>query len=224
MEEQVVAVAAPDTAVAPEPAPVIASFLKAAGASAAEWTALVGVIGEVNRLPDLAYISAPEFAKALEDVRWEGKALPLTVKARLRGVKQAVTVPTSQMGHKRKLSAVLDQAAEGHSGWFPANGPYAAFSIFGPHGDRLTKKLKFASYTFTPDGSWTRSELPGPPDFPTWWRCYRTYKTLLLLLDLVDVEPLDNYGEKVRDHMCWMEVSRGWWPLFPALQGLTESA
>eukprot|EP00971_Amphidinium_carterae_P169353 3355578-Amphidinium_carterae.1 len=191
MEEQVVAVAAPEAAVAPEPAPVVASFLQAAGASAAEWTALVGVIGEVNRPPDLAYISAPEFDKALEEVKLGGRALPLTVKARLRGVKQAVTdhlqskanpksmpVPTSQMGHKCKLSAVLDQAAEGevmrldtkattdlyaayaakrggyphqdhdpsvdqisayHQGIQDGSLPYADFSIFGPHGDRLTK-------------------------------------------------------------------------------------
>eukprot|EP00971_Amphidinium_carterae_P339884 6477937-Amphidinium_carterae.1 len=74
--------------------------------------------------------------------------------------------------------------------------PYADFSVFGPHGDRLSKKLKFAAFKFGADGTWTREELPGPPDFQSWWKCFRTYKTLLLLLDIVDVEPIDNYGEK----------------------------
>eukprot|EP00971_Amphidinium_carterae_P194297 3855451-Amphidinium_carterae.7 len=51
--------------------------------------------------------------------------------------------------------------------------PYADFSVFGPHGDCLAKKLKFASCSFSLDGTWARTELPGPPEFQSWWRCFQ---------------------------------------------------
>eukprot|EP00971_Amphidinium_carterae_P116978 2316423-Amphidinium_carterae.1 len=39
--------------------------------------------------------------------------------------------------------------------------PYADFAVFEPHGDRLAKKPKFASYTFSLEFStWTCNELP----------------------------------------------------------------
>eukprot|EP00971_Amphidinium_carterae_P348659 6490615-Amphidinium_carterae.1 len=107
----------------------------------------------------------------------------------------------------------VDQLSAYHQALGDGSLPYADFAVFGPHGDRLARKLRFANYTMNPvDGVWTRTELPGPPDFQTWWKCFRTYKTLLLLLDLVDIEPIDNYGEKVRDlhdtfgPPCWFII------------------
>eukprot|EP00971_Amphidinium_carterae_P334725 6470165-Amphidinium_carterae.1 len=63
----------------------------------------------------------------------------------------------------------VDQISAYHQAMGDGTLPYADFSVFGPHGDRLAKKLKFASYSFSPDGTWTRTELPGPPDFQSWW-------------------------------------------------------
>ena len=41
--------------------------------------------------------------------------------------------------------------------------PYVDFSLFGPHGRRLLKRLTFTQFAFHPDqGSWSRHELPGP--------------------------------------------------------------
>ena len=49
--------------------------------------------------------------------------------------------------------------------------PYVDFSIFGPYGRRLLRKLTFISYHYhAPEGTWKRLELPGPPDFESWWR------------------------------------------------------
>jgi hypothetical protein len=90
--------------------------------------------------------------------------------------------------------------------------PYTDFAVFGPHGNRLVKRLTFRSFIHQPDGTWRRVELPGPPDFQSWWRCFRTLKTLLLLLGVVKVEHVDNYGEHIRDlhdkfgPRCWFLV------------------
>ena len=76
--------------------------------------------------------------------------------------------------------------------------PYTDFAVFGPRGARLQKKFTFLSFVHQPNGEWRKVELPGPPDFNTWWRCFRILKTLLLLLGVVQVEHIDNYGEFIR--------------------------
>ena len=76
--------------------------------------------------------------------------------------------------------------------------PYACFSIFGPHGRRLLQKLMYMSWTYLPNGSWQRRELPGPPSFDFWWASYRVLRTVYLLLGTVAPETLDNYGELIR--------------------------
>ena len=88
--------------------------------------------------------------------------------------------------------------------------PFVDFAVFGPHGQRLQKKLTFRAFTHQPDGSWRKIELPGPPDFNTWWRCFRTYKCLLLLFGVVQVERIDNYGEFIRD-LCENSDPSCWW-------------
>ena len=77
--------------------------------------------------------------------------------------------------------------------------PYVDFSIFGPHGRRLLRKLTFISYQYNaPEGSWKRLELPGPPDFDAWWKCWMVLSTTLLLLEAVKAERLALYGELIR--------------------------
>ena len=76
--------------------------------------------------------------------------------------------------------------------------PYGDFAVLGPHGRRLVVKLTYCSYTFLPDGSWQRRELPGPPSFDHWWACFRVLRTIFLLLGVVPPEIIDNYGEMVR--------------------------
>ena len=76
--------------------------------------------------------------------------------------------------------------------------PYADFSVYGPHGRRLLQKLTYLAWTYLPDGSWQRRELPGPPSVDHWWASYRVLRTTYLLLDAVATETLDNYGELIR--------------------------
>jgi hypothetical protein len=76
--------------------------------------------------------------------------------------------------------------------------PYADFALLGPHGRRLVGKLSYMAWTFQPDGTWHRKELPGPPSFEHWWSSFRVLRTIFLLLDIAPPELLDNYGEMLR--------------------------
>jgi hypothetical protein len=76
--------------------------------------------------------------------------------------------------------------------------PYADFSLLGPHGKRMVGKLSYLAWTFQPDGTWHRKELPGPPSFEHWWASFRVLRTIYLLLDIAPPELLDNYGEMLR--------------------------
>ena len=90
--------------------------------------------------------------------------------------------------------------------------PYADFSLLGPHGRRLLGKLSYLSWTFQPDGSWTRRELPGPPGFDQWWASFRVLKVIYLMLEVAAPEILDNYGEMLRGFhtmygsACWFII------------------
>ncbi len=91
--------------------------------------------------------------------------------------------------------------------------PYVDFSIFGPYGRRLIRKLTFISYHYNaPEGTWKRLELPGPPDFDSWWKSWLVLKCTFLLLGGFKPERLDLYGEHLRSFItkygseCWFLV------------------
>ena len=72
--------------------------------------------------------------------------------------------------------------------------PYVDFSIFGPHGKRMLKRLVFTAHVYEPaSGSWHRQELPGPLDFQSRWKSWGVFRTATLLLGFAPVEPLDHY-------------------------------
>jgi hypothetical protein len=73
------------------------------------------------------------------------------------------------------------------------------FSLFGPHGRRAMKKLTYASQLWGPyTPTYKRRDLPGPPDFDTWFRSWKVFKCTCLLLDICKVEPLDAYSDHIR--------------------------
>ena len=93
---------------------------------------------------------------------------------------------------EEQLSAVAQLLSAGQA-------PYVDFALFGPHGKRALKKLSMVAFTYQVEsGTWKRVEVPGPPDFATWWRCWLVFKTTLLLLGCVSTERLEHYGEYVR--------------------------
>ena len=96
---------------------------------------------------------------------------------------------------EEQLSAVAQLLGAGQA-------PYVDFALFGPHGKRALKKLTMVAFTYQVEsGTWKRIEVPGPPDFATWWRCWLVFKTTLLLLGCVSTERPEHYGEFMR-HLC----------------------
>ena len=104
---------------------------------------------------------------------------------------------------EEQLSAVAQLLSAGQA-------PYVDFALFGPHGKRALKRLSMVAFTYQVEtGTWKRVEIPGPPDFATWWRCWLVFKTTLLLLGCVSTERLEHYGEYVRQ-LCDTYGSEVW--------------
>ena len=75
--------------------------------------------------------------------------------------------------------------------------PYADFAVFGPHGTRIFKKLKFQGLTLNKAGELVQSELYGPPTLAVWKACFETYTNLMVMLDAADLGPLLQHKSKV---------------------------
>ena len=71
--------------------------------------------------------------------------------------------------------------------------PYVDFSVWGPHGYRLMRKLKMTGMQVMPGGDFRQIELSGPPTFGMWERCYQCLKTGLLMLKAVKISKLLRY-------------------------------
>jgi len=110
---------------------------------------------------------------------------------------------------EEQLSAVAQLLKTGQA-------PYVDFALFGPHGKRALRKLTLVSFTYQVEtGTWKRVELPGPPDFNTWWKAWLVLKTTLLLLQCVDSERLEHYGEFMRQ-LVEMYGPESWFLIYQA--------
>ena len=77
--------------------------------------------------------------------------------------------------------------------------PAADFAIFGPHGNRLVRKLHFTAQFVDGEGRLTKRELPGPPDYAAWYNCYKCYRTSLIMLNVSEPEFIDNYADHIKE-------------------------
>ena len=93
--------------------------------------------------------------------------------------------------------------------------PYTDFSIFGPYGQRIYKKVKLSGYQIPRDGQLTSVELHGPSNISQWIGCNNVLQNIIVMLDAVDLGHLlrykpmieryhDKYGEKV-----WSVIYQG---------------
>ena len=77
--------------------------------------------------------------------------------------------------------------------------PYADFSIFGPHANRLQRKMKLQGQRFQADGTLGPIEITGPPDYQTWFSSWRVYACALLMLKAADLGVLELYSKRIKD-------------------------
>ena len=112
--------------------------------------------------------------------------------------------PSVDADVSRDQLAALSQVLAAHAV------PYADFSIFGPHGQRLLRRQTFQSYSLNVStGEWAKKEQPGPGSFYEWYKAWRCYRTALLLLEAAEAERLDAYAEHIRGLSPNSERRRG---------------
>ena len=75
--------------------------------------------------------------------------------------------------------------------------PYVDFSVWGPFGHRIQKKVKLNGLTLSASGELHPVELYGPSDFATWDSCFRVWRTGMLMLGAATLCSLDVYREHV---------------------------
>ena len=74
--------------------------------------------------------------------------------------------------------------------------PYADFGVWGPHGARLERRLRFTSHVMSPDGTWRTVELPGADSLDTWRDCWAVFKTAAIMDQVALIATLDRYESK----------------------------
>ena len=76
---------------------------------------------------------------------------------------------------------------------------YADMAIWGPHGNRIRRKLLLSGLIPIAAGVFARVELKGPPDYETWCLCFRLLRSALIHLDEAGLNALDKYAMKVAE-------------------------
>jgi hypothetical protein len=71
--------------------------------------------------------------------------------------------------------------------------PYADFGVWGPHGARLERRMKFVSHVLSPDGSWRSVELPGADCLDTWRDCWAVFRSAAIMANVALPATLDRY-------------------------------
>jgi hypothetical protein len=85
-----------------------------------------------------------------------------------------------------QLSALAFRMREG-----PA--PYADFGVWGPHGARIERRLKFTAYMMMPGGAMRTLEMPGAESLATWRECWSVFRTAAIMLSVALAGVLDRY-------------------------------
>lgn len=75
--------------------------------------------------------------------------------------------------------------------------PYVDFSVWGPFGHRIQKKVKLTGLSLNSAGELHPLELFGPSDFESWDACYRVWRTGMLMLGAASLSTLESYREQV---------------------------
>ncbi len=83
--------------------------------------------------------------------------------------------------------------------------PYADFSVLVPFHRRLQKQMKTRSWFMQRDGSWTSSDIPGPPTWEAWEACWKVFRSLMFMLRHRVVGPSTSAFKFVITQACMEE-------------------
>ena len=105
--------------------------------------------------------------------------------------------PTSE-----KLSAIFHLVSQN-------NVPYCDFSVFGPYGHRMIKKIKLSGYIIGRDGTLQNVDLTGPTNINMWLQSWQVFSNACVMLDIIDLGVLNKYRdliEKYHNSRCRLEL------------------
>ena len=71
--------------------------------------------------------------------------------------------------------------------------PYAEFAIWGPHFNRIQRKLKFTAHITTPEGKHQKVEISGPEKLDRWLECWTTYECATISIQAFKPTTLNRY-------------------------------
>ena len=75
----------------------------------------------------------------------------------------------------------------------------------------MLRRLTFQAISLNSQGEWQRKEMPGPPDYESWFQIFRCVRTTFLLLESASAERMDAYAEHIRQ--LSLRFGPNWWDL-----------
>ena len=75
--------------------------------------------------------------------------------------------------------------------------PVVDFAVWGPHGNRIERKLRLTGAVFAPDGSLRNIEIAGPPTIDVWLSAWEVFSTACIMLDVFDLGTLLSYKDHI---------------------------
>ena len=86
--------------------------------------------------------------------------------------------------------------------------PYADFAIFGPHGTRSERRMRFVQHFMDASGVWRTSEQPGPPTIEQWRASWETFAAAALMLKIASAATLSRYSKRFEERCA--RYPRAW--------------
>ena len=75
--------------------------------------------------------------------------------------------------------------------------PYVDFSVWGPFGHRIAKRVKLSGMVMKPGGELAPVELFGPENYEQWEACFRVWRTGCLMLEAFTLSTLEAYKDLI---------------------------
>jgi len=101
--------------------------------------------------------------------------------------------------------------------------PFVDMGVWGPHGDRRARAMRFTATRAGPNGTTVTIELPGAPNITEWMAAWRVFRTGMIMLAASPSAVLDRYAaefqRRVSDYPgCWALAAQAdvrmrteWW-------------
>ena len=94
--------------------------------------------------------------------------------------------------------AVTDEQISAMSHLLASGRPPAAdFSIWGPHGTRLLRRVRIQGMKMDADGNFRRVELYGPESLAVWTASYMVFVTAMIMANSISRPSLSRYLKRI---------------------------